>query len=73
MIDHTRKDLRCRITRFVRTVAGDLVKDSQGTIQFETDNFERLLIMVAWDEGFTVPVFPDEIELVEKEEGHVGE
>jgi hypothetical protein len=64
MTDHTRAGMRCRTVRFVRTVEGDLRKDTQGTIRYEIDNLDRRLVLVEWDQGFTVPVFPHEIELL---------
>jgi hypothetical protein len=63
MTDHTRKGLRCRTNRFIRTVEGDLPRASEGTIRYEIDNLGRRLVLVDWDQGFTVPVFPHEIEL----------
>jgi len=63
MLDQTRMGLRCRTTRFVRTVEGDLPRNSQGTIHCEMENLDRRLILVDWDQGFTVPVFPHEIEI----------
>jgi hypothetical protein len=30
------------------------------------ENLDRQLILVSWDLGITVPVFPDEIELEEQ-------
>ena len=63
MTDHTRAGLRCRTIRFVRTVEGDLRRDAQGTIRYEMDNLDRRLVLVEWDQGFTVPVFPHEIEV----------
>jgi len=61
MIDRTRAGMRCRAIRFVRTVEGDLAKDAYGTIRYEIENLGRLLVLVEWDRGFTVPVFPHEI------------
>ena len=66
MTDHTRAGMRCRTVRFVRTVEGDLRRDAQGTIRYEIDNLDRRLVLVEWDQGLTVPVFPHEIELLNK-------
>jgi hypothetical protein len=33
---------------------------------YETENLGRQLILVDWDAGFSVPVFPDEVELEEQ-------
>lgn len=71
MTDHARAGMRCRTVRFVRTVAGDLRKDAQGTIRYEIENLERRLVLVDWDQGFTVPVFPHEIEVFAADEVRV--
>ena len=63
MIDHSRMGMRCRTTCFVRTVEGDLPRNSQGTIRCDMENLDRQLILVHWDRGFIVPVFPHEIEV----------
>jgi len=68
MMNHSRAGRRCRTVRFVRTVAGDLRKDAQGTIRYEMENLDRQLVLVDWDQGFTVPVFPHEIEIVDLHE-----
>lgn len=63
MVDRTRSGYRCRTVRLVRTVKGDLPRDSFGTVVYEMHNLGRQLILVRWDVGFEVPVFPDEIVL----------
>ena len=63
MIDRTHTGWRCRTRRLIRTVKGNLPRDSQGTIVYEMENLGRQLILVSWDTGISVPVFPDEIEL----------
>ncbi len=63
MIDQSQTGARCQTIRPVRTMKGNLPKNSQGVIQSEMDNLGRHLILVHWDQGFTVPVFPDEIEI----------
>ena len=70
MIDRTRCGRRCRTIQFVRTVEGDLRRDARGTIRYETENLGRSLVMVDWDQGFTVPVFPNEIEILVDEVAH---
>lgn len=65
MIDRSQAGMRCRTIRFVRTVSGDLPKEAQGTIRYSMENLGRQLILVEWDRGFTVPVFPHEIEMSE--------
>jgi hypothetical protein len=62
MLDRTHAGVRCRTHHLVRTVAGDLPRGSQGTVAYEMDNLGRHLILVNWDSGFSVPVFPHEIE-----------
>lgn len=64
MIDRTRAGMRCRTIQFVRTVEGDLPKDACGTIRYEMENLGRLLVLVEWDRGFIIPVFPHEIEVM---------
>lgn len=68
MIDRTKTGMRCRTVRFVRTVEGDLPRSVYGTIRYEVENLERRLMLVEWDRGFTVPVFPHEVEVLRLEE-----
>ena len=63
MLDHTHAGVRCHTLQLLRTVQGDLPRGSQGTVAYEMDNLGRHLILVHWDQGFSVPVFPDEIAL----------
>jgi hypothetical protein len=70
MIDRTRSGRRCRTIQLVRTVEGDLRRDARGTIRYETENLGRSLVMVEWDQGFIVPVFPNEIEVLTEEVAH---
>lgn len=69
MIDRTHTGLRCHTLHLVRTVKGDLPRGSQGAVVYEMDNLGRHLILVNWDSGISVPVFPDEIAL---EDEHVA-
>ena len=62
MIDRTHAGLRCRTLHLVRTVKGDLPRGSHGTVVSEMENLGRQLVLVDWDAGMTVPVFPHEIE-----------
>lgn len=66
MLDRSHAGVRCYTLHFVRTVKGDLPRGSQGTIVYETENLGRRLILVDWDIGFSVPVFPDEVEIEEQ-------
>ena len=63
MIDRTQAGTRCYTVRFVRTLKGDLRRGSCGTVLYEIENLGRRLVLVHWDTGITVPVFPDEIVL----------
>ena len=61
MIDRTQAGTRCYTVHFIRTVKGDLSRGSYGTVLHTMENLGRPLILVHWDTGITVPVFPDEI------------
>ena len=63
MLDRTHTGCRCSTRRLLRTVQGNLPRGSQGTVAYEMDNLGRHLILVHWDQGFSVPVFPDEVEV----------
>jgi hypothetical protein len=63
MIDRTQAGVRCHTRHLVRTVKGNLPRESYGTILYEMENLGRQLILVNWDSGISVPVFPDEIEI----------
>lgn len=63
MIDRTHAGFRCNTRHLLRTVKGNLPRGSQGTVVYEMDNLGRHLILVNWDSGISVPVFPDEVEL----------
>lgn len=63
MIDRTHTGVRCYTRSLLRTVEGVLPRGSQGTIIYEMENLGRQLILVCWDIGISVPIFPDEIEL----------
>jgi hypothetical protein len=63
MIEQSHIGAHCQTVRPVRTMKGNLPKNSQGIIQYEMDTLGRRLILVHWEQGFAVPVFPDEIEI----------
>lgn len=63
MTDRTHTGVRCHTRRALRTVKGNLPRESHGTVVYETDSLGRRLILMTWDMGITLPVFPDEIEL----------
>lgn len=71
MIDRTHTGFRCHTVCLVRTLHEDLPRGSQGTVVYEMDNLGRHLILVRWDKGIVVPVFPEEIEF-EHERGSLG-
>ena len=70
MIDRTYAGARCYTVRFIRTVNGDLPRGSYGTVLHTLENLGRRLILVHWDTGITVPVFPDEIVIASQDSLH---
>ncbi len=69
MVDRRLAGAKCRMLFYIRTVKGDLSPNDQGTIVYEYESLERIQILVDWDRGFTVPVFPNEIEIQSEKEG----
>jgi hypothetical protein len=70
MIDRAQDGTRCYTVRFIRTVKGDLPRGSYGTVLHTMENLGRHLILVHWNTGITVPVFPDEIRLESQDSLH---
>ena len=70
MIDRTQTGTRCYTTRFIRTVKGDLPRGSCGMVLYAVENLGRRLILVDWNIGITVPVFPEEIVLESQDSLH---
>lgn len=70
MINHTHAGVRCHTVRPIRTVKGDLPRRSWGTVMYEMDNLGRRLVLVRWDNGITVPMFPEEIMIEQQNDGH---
>ncbi|MBI3301296.1 MAG: hypothetical protein HYZ72_04365 [Deltaproteobacteria bacterium] len=70
MTDRTHAGVRCYTLRPIRAVKGDLPRGSYGTVMHAMDNLGRRFILVRWDNGITVSVFPDEIELERQDDGH---
>jgi hypothetical protein len=64
MVDRTHTGARCRTVRHINTHVGLLPRDTYGTIRYELDNLDRRLIVVEWDNGMRVPVFPGEVEIL---------
>jgi hypothetical protein len=61
MIDRTHSGARCSVLHSLRTVAGALPRGTHGTVVYEMDNLDRHLMLVQWDTGILIPVFPREI------------
>jgi len=68
MVDRSRSGTACRTVHQLRTTEGILPRGSRGTILYEMDNVGRWLIFVTWNNGMRIPVFPDDIEVSEREE-----
>lgn len=69
MINHTHAGVRCHMVRPIRTVKGDVPRGSGGTVIHEMDNLGRRLVLVHWDHGVTVPMFPEEIMIEQQSDG----
>ena len=63
MINRTHTGFCCHTRHLRRTVKGALPRGSRGTVAYEMENLGRHLILVNWDTGIAVPVFPHEVEL----------
>jgi hypothetical protein len=63
MIDTKRTGTRCRAKKLIRDHGITIEPDNQGTIVYEIEDLERQLILVEWDGGPSVYVFPSEIEI----------
>jgi hypothetical protein len=70
MVDRTPTGMRCETLHMMRTVKGDLPRGSQGKVLNEIENLGRHLIVVQWDAGMTIPVFPDEVRVPVEEQVH---
>ena len=44
-----------------------LPRETYGTLRYEEENLGRRLVFVVWDNGMNVPIFPDEVEVLETE------
>lgn len=67
MIDRSHAGLRCRTRRLVYTAQDVLPRHSYGTIRYEVDNLDRMLVFVDWDTGAEILVFPSEIDVLSEE------
>jgi hypothetical protein len=63
VIDTKRRGIRCRAKKLIRDHGVTIEPDSQGTIVYEIEDLERRLILVEWDGGPSLYVFPNEIEI----------
>ena len=53
--------------RRINRVKGLLPREPYGTLRYEEENLGRRLVFVDWDNGMNVPVFRDEMEVLETE------
>ena len=67
MVDRSRAGARCQTVRRIDTAKGLLPRETCGTLRYEEENSGRRLVFVEWDNGMQVPVFPDELEILEAE------
>lgn len=65
MIDLSSKGTKCRAVREIHSYEGTVSASMEGVIQYEIENLGRHLINVHWDNGLTLNVFPNEIEIIE--------
>lgn len=63
MIDTKRTGTRCRAKKLIRDHGITIEPGNQGTIVYEIEDLERQLILVEWDGGPSLYVFPSEIEI----------
>jgi hypothetical protein len=63
--------MRCRAEKTITGHQGIVKAKTEGTVQHVIDNLDRQLINVEWDNGVTMYVFPDELEIQETEEAPV--
>jgi hypothetical protein len=52
----------------IRSATANIEPDHYGTIAYEVENFGRPMILVEWDSGVSLYVFPQEIEILETTE-----
>ena len=66
-IDTSKAGLRCRAKKTFRAHQMMIDTDSMGTVIHEIDNLGRRMILVRWDGDSSLYVFPEEIEITNKE------
>lgn len=64
MSDLSLKGIKCRAVRSIRSYQGMVGAATEGTIEYEFENFGRRLINVHWNNGISLNVFPGEIEII---------
>jgi hypothetical protein len=64
MIDPNSKGIKCRAVRSIRCYQGTIGAATEGTSEYEFENFGRRLINVHWNNGISLNVFPGEIEII---------
>ena len=65
MIDLSSRGMKCRAVRNIQSYQGTISAFTEGTIQYEIENLDRHLINVHWDNGLSMNVFPNEIEIID--------
>ena len=65
MIDLSSEGMKCRAVRDIQSYQGTVSASMEGTIQYEIENLGRHIINVRWDNGLTLNVFHNEIEIID--------
>ena len=65
MIDLSAQGIKCRTVRDIQSYQGTVSASMEGTIQYEIENPGRHLINVHLDNGLTLNVSPNEIEIID--------
>jgi hypothetical protein len=65
MIDLSSEGMKCRAFRDIQSYQGTVSASMEGTIRYEIENLGRHIINVRWDNGLTLNVFPNEIEIID--------
>ena len=64
MVDLSSEGMKCRAIRDIQSYQGMVRASTEGTIQYEIENLGRHIINVRWDNGLSLFVFPNEIEII---------
>ncbi|MGH7775462.1 MAG: hypothetical protein ACREQA_24815 [Candidatus Binatia bacterium] len=65
MIDTSIEGIRCRAAHDVQSYQGVVRACTEGTILYEMKRHGRHLINVHWDNGLSLNVSPNEIEIID--------